>query len=626
MRSVNAPQAKALEDAADSIWAEISSGAAWEDPSLLTRFLVLSFADLKSHRFYYWFAFPAFALSPPPRCSMPAIPLANVLDVHELMKLQDGFDQLTLQGSDGMPAFFAIRRGGGGGGIEVAPLVRWCEWRREQRLAVDGGDVWLGLCDPCGLCDVPGWQLRNLLALAALWLSREVGSISAQSLRVLSLRDERTASQSTQAPPQSTSHASSSLLFEIILPAELLATLGADVVAVPPPSVGWEKNSNGRMGPRLMDLSSRLDPTALASEAAELNLRLMRWRSMPALEPARVAATKCLLLGAGTLGCAVARALLSWGVRKISFVDAGFVAYSNPVRQSLFEFGDCVGGRTFKAPAAAAALRRIHPSIDATGHVLSIPMPGHAVSAAETEGVHEATATLHALIKSHDAIFLLTDTRESRWLPTLIASSLGRLTVTAALGFDSLLVMRHGAAANLHREAQCATPCASPLRLGCYFCSDVVAPTNSVLRRTLDQQCTVSRPGLSMVASALAVELVVSLLHHPHGQVAAADATPADMELQEQEVAATMGGGGSLLRQSPLGTVPHQIRTSLPFWRVDCMTAHAFEHCTACGPVVIATYKKSGFEFLLRAFNDSSYLEDLTGRIKYSTRNFPCHW
>ena len=108
MRSVNAPQAKALEDAADSIWAEISSGAAWEDPSLLTRFLVLSFADLKSHRFYYWFAFPAFALSPPPRCSMPAIPLANVLDVHELMKLQDGFDQLTLQGSDGMPAFFAI--------------------------------------------------------------------------------------------------------------------------------------------------------------------------------------------------------------------------------------------------------------------------------------------------------------------------------------------------------------------------------------------------------------------------------------------------------------------------------------------------------------------------------------
>lgn len=102
----------------------------------------------------------------------------------------------------------------------------------------------------------------------------------------------------------------------------------------------------------------------------------MRWRVLPDLDLGKVASTRCLLLGAGTLGCYVARALMvsvelgmwlihtkGWGVKTITFVDSARVSFSNPVRQPLFQFEDCLDGGKPKAPCAAERLKQIYPSV-----------------------------------------------------------------------------------------------------------------------------------------------------------------------------------------------------------------------------------------------------------------------
>lgn len=49
---------------------------------------------------------------------------------------------------------------------------------------------------------------------------------------------------------------------------------------------------------------------------------------------------------------------------------------------------------------------------------MSIPMPGHEANIDD----HKNIETLSKLIEDNDVIFLLTDSRESRWLPTMLST------------------------------------------------------------------------------------------------------------------------------------------------------------------------------------------------------------
>jgi len=154
-------------------------------------------------------------------------------------------------------------------------------------------------------------------------------------------------------------------------------------------------------------------------------------------------------------------------VRNITLVDSGLVSYSNPVRQSLFTFEDSLNGGRPKALAAAHRLKEIFPGVvrrpslplacftlplhgclsklvekNAEGHHFSIPMPGHPVVEGQEEQTRNDCNLLQQLIERHDVIFLLTDSRESRWLPTIMASSLGKVTLFCPLFASQILQRR----------------------------------------------------------------------------------------------------------------------------------------------------------------------------------------
>ncbi|KAF9358927.1 Autophagy protein 7, partial [Mortierella sp. NVP85] len=507
------------------IWDDITSGRAVQDPSSLTKFLVITFADLKKFKFFYWFAFPALLADP----SWTSGPMSDITSIV------------------------------------------------------------VGFADPSSLDNNPGWPLRNLLALIHhRWRKT--------SIQILCFRE---------IPGKQ--DISTSKLLTVQVPSYVPVTAC-------PKAVGWEKNAQGKLGPRLADLAPLMDPTRLADTAVDLNLKLMRWRLLPDLQLEKVQETRCLLLGAGTLGCYVARSLLGWGVRNITLVDNAKVSFSNPVRQPLFEFVDCLEGGRDKAATAAASLRKVYPGVNAVGHSLSIPMPGHPVSPALYENVQKDVAKLEELFESHDVIFLLMDSRESRWLPTVLGARMKKIVINAALGFDTFLVMRHGIGQDHeYNDTKGTTP------LGCYFCNDVVAPTDSLSDRTLDQQCTVTRPGLSAIASASAVELMVSLLHHSEGVRAVADRGDGEGDQQESGE----GSGGTAL-----GLVPHQIRGFLSRFKNLLIAGQAYDRCTACSDAILEAYEKQGFAFLAKVFQDAKHLEDVTGltKMKEESENLDMEW
>ena len=319
-------------------------------------------------------------------------------------------------------------------------------------------DCFICFSDPSNFADYPGWMLRNLLVLVRQrWKLHRVQILSYRDVQVRR-HEARSIFMTLETEPADHQVLNDNHMDEKIFSQR----------AEMPKITGWERNVNGKVTSKIANLGEYMDPQRLADQAVDLNLKLIKWRIAPALDLDKIKGTKCLLLGAGTLGSYVARNLLGWGVRKITFVDSGSVSFSNPVRQPLFDFKDCLSGGAKKALRAAEALTEIYPGVNSVGHVITVPMAGHPIMD-ETRAKADFDI-LKTLVDEHDVIFLLMDTRESRWLPTVMGKATNKIVMNAALGFDTFVVMRHGFQTT---EGQDLTE-----ELGCYFCNDIVAPAD----------------------------------------------------------------------------------------------------------------------------------------------------
>lgn len=101
---------------------------------------------------------------------------------------------------------------------------------------------------------------------------------------------------------------------------------------------------------------------------------------------------------------------------------------------------------------------------------------------------------------------------------------------------------------------------------------------------------------MAPIASALLVELFISLIQHPQGAAAPA---PKSSNVERDN--------------HPLGIVPHQIRGFLSTFENLCVTGKSYPSCSACSDKVISAYREQGWDFVRRALDEEGYVEELSG-------------
>jgi ubiquitin-like modifier-activating enzyme ATG7 len=311
------------------IWDAINDGTIYSCPSLLSSFIILSFADLKKYKFYYWFAFPAIHSDPS------WVPVASAesqavgaspgeyLASQDSAALVDAVQTWSYGVDSRQRGFFLARKlrtSSGNSSQSSWRIAELSEYENDFFTGAAAGDRYVCFADPSNYENAPGWMLRNLLVL----VKQRWGLDWVQILRYRDVQSKRDQGRSMVIRLESK-------------PVGDDASQAAKSQQIPTPMpkiTGWERNPAGKLAGRIVNLTEYMDPTRyglyfwnrmllastdiiffpvtyrLADQSVDLNLKLMKWRISPSLNLEKIKHTKCLLLGAGTLGSYVARNLL----------------------------------------------------------------------------------------------------------------------------------------------------------------------------------------------------------------------------------------------------------------------------------------------------------------------------
>lgn len=234
------------------IWDAINDGTIFSCPSLLSSFIVLSYADLKKYKFHYWFAFPALHSDSSwvpleedgKTCSTnvqtrraQAKPLPDVENLALAQSVKDWARDVDAR----QRGFFLARRDKAHDNNYAWTIAALSSFENGFFGDAHEEDCFICFADPSNYDEAPGWMLRNLLAL----INRRWALTRAQILRYCTGPSQRDCGRNVVI----------SLCTKTSQTSETQAT--SDEM---PKVTGWERNPAGKLAGRFVDLKEYLDP------------------------------------------------------------------------------------------------------------------------------------------------------------------------------------------------------------------------------------------------------------------------------------------------------------------------------------------------------------------------------